>query len=135
MWTSEEIARCRSVLESPLAMLSERLGEAPYLLGQNFTVADLNVSAILSRNAGAQINLADMPKLGCAPAGPARLARAESSLLPRWNESREEPACTPIQRYRRFWSAMGFWDSAQLGRPDLSLNSPKGLRTSKGQLG
>jgi glutathione S-transferase len=63
MWTSDEIARCRSVLEPSLAMLNERLAEAPYLLGSNFTVADLNVSAILSRNAGAQINLADKPNL------------------------------------------------------------------------
>ena len=63
MWTSEEIARCQSVLNSPLAMLNERLAEAPYLIGPHFTVADLNVSAILSRNAGAQINLAGKPNL------------------------------------------------------------------------
>jgi glutathione S-transferase len=63
MWTSEEIVRCRSVLDSPLAMLNERLAGAAYLIGPNFTVADLNVSAILSRNAGAQINLADKPNL------------------------------------------------------------------------
>jgi len=63
MWTSEEIARCRSVLDPPLAMLNERLAEAPYLIGPNFTVGDLNVSAILSRNACAQINLANKPNL------------------------------------------------------------------------
>ena len=63
MWTPEEIARCRSVLDSPLAMLNERLAEAPYLIGPNFTVGDLNVSAILSRNAQAQINLTDKPNL------------------------------------------------------------------------
>ena len=63
MWTSEEIARCQSVLASPLAMLNERLAGAAYLIGPHFTVADLNVSAILSRNAGAQINLADKPNL------------------------------------------------------------------------
>jgi glutathione S-transferase len=63
MWTSEEIARCRSVLDPPLAMLNERLAEAPYLIGRNFTVGDLNVSAILSRNARAQINLTDKPNL------------------------------------------------------------------------
>jgi glutathione S-transferase len=63
MWTSEEIARCRSVLESPIAVLNEWLAESPYLIGTNFTVADLNVSAILTRNAGARINLADKPNL------------------------------------------------------------------------
>jgi glutathione S-transferase len=63
MWTSEEIARCRSVLAPPLAMLNERLAESPYLIGPNFTVGELNVSAILSRNDRAQINLADKPNL------------------------------------------------------------------------
>ena len=63
MWTSEEIARCRSVLDPPLAMLNERLAETPYLIGPKFTVGDLNVSAILSRIDRAQINLADKPNL------------------------------------------------------------------------
>jgi len=63
MWTSEEIARCRSVLDAPLAMLNEWLAETPYLIGPDFTVADLNVSVILERNARAQISLANKPNL------------------------------------------------------------------------
>lgn len=34
-------------LERPLALLEAQLGEAPYLLGTTFTVADLNVSSLL----------------------------------------------------------------------------------------
>ena len=63
MWTTEEVARSRAVLNGPLQMLNEKLASSPYLLGSAFSVADLNVSVILSRNAGAQINLADKSNL------------------------------------------------------------------------
>jgi glutathione S-transferase len=63
MWTPSEVARSQAVLNTPLTLLDEKLGSSPYLLGSDFSVADLNVAAILSRNAGAQINLRDKPKL------------------------------------------------------------------------
>ncbi len=63
MWTPSEVARSRATLNVPLTMLDEKLGSSAYLLGRDFSVADLNVTAILSRNAGAQISLRDKPKL------------------------------------------------------------------------
>lgn len=35
-------------IQSPLTVLDAQLGKAPYLLGDRFTVADLNVAAVLS---------------------------------------------------------------------------------------
>jgi glutathione S-transferase len=61
MWTGEEVARCRAVLNGPFALLESKLASSGYLLGPDFSVADLNVSGVLSRNAVAQINLADKP--------------------------------------------------------------------------
>jgi glutathione S-transferase len=63
MWTPDEIARSRAVLTDPFKTLNKELASSPYLLGSEFSVADLNVVAILSRNAGAQISLADKPKM------------------------------------------------------------------------
>ena len=51
-WTPDELNRCRSVLQGPFGVLDGELGKRPYLLGDTFTVADLNVSAILARNSG-----------------------------------------------------------------------------------
>jgi glutathione S-transferase len=63
MWTPDEIARSQTVLISLFKMLNEQLAISPYLLGSEFSVADLNVAAILSRNTGAAISLADKPKI------------------------------------------------------------------------
>jgi glutathione S-transferase len=63
MWTADEVARCHGVLDAPLAMLNAKLASSPYLLGSKFSVADLNVAAILSRNSGAQISLDNKPNL------------------------------------------------------------------------
>ena len=71
-WTPDEMTRCRSVLQGPFQVLDSELGKRPYLLGDAFTVADLNVSAILSRNSGSVlrsgsseplIDLSSMPHL------------------------------------------------------------------------
>jgi glutathione S-transferase len=70
-WDTDEVARCRRVLERPLTVLNSELAERDYLLGEAFTVADLNVSAILSRNCmavmpgcnGARFDLSSMPHL------------------------------------------------------------------------
>lgn len=63
MWSAEEVARCRAVLNAPLTILDAKLGSSNYLLGSDFSVADLNVACILSRNSGAQISLRDKPNL------------------------------------------------------------------------
>jgi glutathione S-transferase len=63
MWTPEEVARSRAVLAGPFKVLNEQLASRPFLLGSEFSIADLNVAAILSRNAGAQISLADKPNM------------------------------------------------------------------------
>jgi glutathione S-transferase len=63
MWTPDEVARSHAVLNAPLAILNEKLSSSHYLLGSDFSVADLNVACILSRNAGAQIGFRDKPHL------------------------------------------------------------------------
>jgi glutathione S-transferase len=45
-------------IRRPLAYLEQALGDRPYLLGQDFTVADLNVACIFSMAAGAKLDLA-----------------------------------------------------------------------------
>jgi len=63
MWTPEEIARSRAVLAGPFTTLNGQLASVPFLLGSEFSIADLNVAALLSRNAGAQISHADKTNL------------------------------------------------------------------------
>ena len=57
MWTSEEVARSLAVLNGPLDVLNNKLAASPYLLGSEFSVADLNVAIMMSRNLFAKINL------------------------------------------------------------------------------
>lgn len=63
MWTPAEVARSRSVLAGPFNVLNDKLASSPYLLGSAFSVADLNVAMIMSRNQYAQIDLSDKPNL------------------------------------------------------------------------
>jgi glutathione S-transferase len=63
MWTPEEIARSRAVLAGPFTVLNGQLASTPFLFGSEFSIADLNVAAIMSRNAGAQLSLADKPNI------------------------------------------------------------------------
>jgi glutathione S-transferase len=49
-WTEDEVARCRGVLERPFQVLDNELAKRPFLLGEEFTVADLNVTILLARN-------------------------------------------------------------------------------------
>jgi glutathione S-transferase len=49
------------LIKRPLAYLEPSLGNRPYLLGQEFTVADLNVACIFSMAAGAKLDLAPYP--------------------------------------------------------------------------
>jgi glutathione S-transferase len=70
-WTPEEVARCRRVLEPPFKVLDGELSKRAYLLGEAFTVADLNVTVLLARNcmaavpgsSGAGVDLSSMPHL------------------------------------------------------------------------
>jgi glutathione S-transferase len=44
----QAIAAAEEALERPLPVLDGALSETPYLLGDSFTIADLNVAGVLS---------------------------------------------------------------------------------------
>ncbi|NJM91571.1 MAG: glutathione S-transferase family protein [Rhodospirillaceae bacterium] len=50
-------------VQRPLGMLEAILASSPYLLGQRFTVADLNVAGVLSASRIAVIEMAAFPKI------------------------------------------------------------------------
>jgi glutathione S-transferase len=54
-------AEALKVLEAPFKVLDGALAERPYLLGDEFTVADLNVAAVISR--AIEMDLATKPHL------------------------------------------------------------------------
>jgi glutathione S-transferase len=62
----ERDAKCREealrVLAPPFKVLDGALADRPYLLGRDFTVADLNVAAVISR--GIDMDLSATPRLG-----------------------------------------------------------------------
>jgi glutathione S-transferase len=67
-------------LAQPLGVLDSALGRSANLLGDNFTVADLNVASILSWARPAQIDMSPFPKTAewlknCAERPAARAAR------------------------------------------------------------
>lgn len=67
-------------LQPPLKVLDDAVSKSPYLLGANFTVADLNVASILSWARPARIDLGGGPNLAgwfkrCADRPAARAAR------------------------------------------------------------
>ena len=49
------------VLKAPFRVLDEALSRQPYLIGANFTVADLNVAAVISR--AIEMDLSAVPRL------------------------------------------------------------------------
>ena len=64
----------------PLMVLDQAVANRPYLLGEHFTVADLNVASILSWARPARVDLGDVPKTAdwfrrCAERPAARAAR------------------------------------------------------------
>jgi glutathione S-transferase len=63
MWTPEEVARSRSVLSGPFNVLNERLASSPYLIGPEFSVADLNVAMVMARNVSAKVDLSGKTNL------------------------------------------------------------------------
>jgi glutathione S-transferase len=67
-------------LAQPLRVLDGVLGRTPYLLGERFTVADLNVASILAWARPAQIDMSAFPKVAewlsiCAERPAARAVR------------------------------------------------------------
>ena len=67
-------------LQQPLKVLDGAVSKSPYLLGDSFTVADLNVASILSWARPARIDLSGVPKMAdwfkrCADRPAARAAR------------------------------------------------------------
>jgi glutathione S-transferase len=63
MWTPDEVARSRAVLNGPFDVLDNKLAASPYMLGSEFSVADLNVAMIMSSNSIAKISLSGKPNL------------------------------------------------------------------------
>jgi glutathione S-transferase len=72
--------QCESELGRPLMVLDQAVAAQPYLLGEHFTVADLNVASILAWARPARIDFSQMPKAAdwlkrCAERPAARAAR------------------------------------------------------------
>ena len=75
----QRLAEALKVLEQPFKVLAAALAERPYLLGNAFTVADLNVAAVISR--AIDMDLSATPRIGdwlkrCLERPAARAARA-----------------------------------------------------------
>ena len=71
---------CERQLQPPLKVLDQAVASQPYLLGEHFTVADLNVASILSWARPARIDLSGVAKMAdwfkrCAERPAARAAR------------------------------------------------------------
>jgi glutathione S-transferase len=71
---------CERQMQQPLRVLDQAVANQPYLLGEHFTVADLNVASILSWARPARIDFAPFPKAAdwlkrCAERPAARAAR------------------------------------------------------------
>jgi glutathione S-transferase len=58
----QRLAEALKVLDAPFRVLDGALADRPYLLGDDFTVADLNVSAVISR--AIEMDLSATPRLG-----------------------------------------------------------------------
>ncbi|HKS90238.1 MAG TPA: glutathione S-transferase family protein, partial [Stellaceae bacterium] len=72
--------QCEKELGRPLMVLDAACAASPYLLGEHFTVADLNVASILSWARPARIDLSGVLKMAdwfkrCAERPAARAAR------------------------------------------------------------
>ena len=72
--------RSERELGRPLTVLDQAVAHTPYLLGEHFTVADLNVAGILAWARPARIDLSQVPKAAdwlkrCAERPAARAAR------------------------------------------------------------
>jgi glutathione S-transferase len=59
----DKVARNTGILKKPFAVLEQALQPHDWLLGDAFSVADLNVAAVLSWARAARLDLADYPRL------------------------------------------------------------------------
>ncbi len=57
------IEKCKSELERPFKVLDVHLAGQPYLLGECFTVADLNVASVMNWSRAVKLDLAAYPRL------------------------------------------------------------------------
>jgi len=74
----QKLAEALQVIARPFKVLDQALAERPYLLGDDFTVADLNVSAVISR--AIDMDMPETPRVGawlrrCLERPAARAAR------------------------------------------------------------
>lgn len=60
---ANKLARSQGALKAPLQILDGALADRRYLVADRFTVADLNVAAVLSWAKPAKLNLSDRPHL------------------------------------------------------------------------
>lgn len=56
------LAQCRSALDRPLGVLEAHLADRAWLLGNRFTIADLNVASVLVWARGAKLDMTAFPK-------------------------------------------------------------------------
>jgi glutathione S-transferase len=62
--SEETLRQCKTDLERPLSVLEDHLGQRAYLLGERFTVADLNVASVLAWMKLADMDLPPFPRVG-----------------------------------------------------------------------
>src|SRR6478752_2898181 len=79
-WSCWGMTEIEHQLGRPLMVLDAAVANTPYLLGEHFTVADLNVAGVLSWARPARIDLGHVPKMAdwlkrCAERPAARAAR------------------------------------------------------------
>jgi glutathione S-transferase len=58
----QKLAEALKVIDKPFRVLDDALAERPWLIGDDFTVADLNVAAVISR--AIDMDLSATPRLG-----------------------------------------------------------------------
>jgi glutathione S-transferase len=59
----DKVPRNKGILKAPLTVLNGALGDTDWLAGERFTVADLNVAAVLSWSKPARLGLDAYPRL------------------------------------------------------------------------
>jgi glutathione S-transferase len=62
--SEDALRQCKAELDRPLGVLERHLGERAYLLGERFTVADLNVASVLAWIKLAEMDLPPFPRVG-----------------------------------------------------------------------
>ena len=86
----QKLAEALKVIEKPFQVLDDALADRAYLVGDDFTVADLNVAAVISR--AIDMDLSATPRLGggSSVASNGRL-RARRAACGRWPTTPRRP--------------------------------------------